>query len=71
MRHHYGNMDEGRLRDPSVVAANWWRIAQHEARLAVLRRLGLPEDLAASPWQDIGPGFRDQISRETVPSGGS
>jgi len=63
-------VDEGRLRDPSVVAANWWRIAQHEARLAVLRRLGLPEELASSPWQDIGPGFREQISQETVPSTG-
>lgn len=64
-------MDESRLRDPAVVAANWWRIAQHEARLAVLRRLSLPEDLASTAWQDIGPGFRDQISSETVPSGGS
>jgi hypothetical protein len=71
MRHHYKHMDESRLRDPSVVAANWWRIAQHEARLAVLRRLGLPEDLASSPWQEIGPGFRDQISRETVPTSGT
>lgn len=61
-------MDESRLRDPAVVAANWWRIAQHEARLAVLRRVGLPDELASSPWQDIGPGQRDQISRETVPS---
>ena len=64
-------MDESRLRDSSIVAANWWRIAQHEARLAVLRRLGLPEDLGSSPWQDIAPGFRDQISRETAPSAGS
>ncbi len=63
-------MDESRLRDPNVVAANWWRIAQHEARVAVLRRLGLPEDLAASPWQDINPGYREEISRETVPSVG-
>ena len=63
-------MDEGRLREPSVLAANWWRIAQHEARLAVLRRLGLPEELASSSWQEIGPGVRDQISRETVPSVG-
>jgi len=51
-----------------VVAANWKRIAQHEARLAVLRRLSLPEELAATPWQDIAPGFREQISRDTVPS---
>jgi hypothetical protein len=63
-------MDESRLRDPSVVAANWWRIAQHDARLVVLRRLDLPEELASSPWQDIGPGFRDQITRETAPAGG-
>jgi len=62
-------MDESRLRDPAVLAANWWRIAQHDARLAVLRRLGLSEDLASSPWQDIGPGVREQIARETVPSG--
>lgn len=62
-------MDESRLREPSVVAANWWRIAQHEARQAVLRRCGLPEDLAASPWQDLKPAMRDQISRETVPTG--
>ena len=61
-------MDESRLRDPAVVAANWWRIAQHEARVAVLKRLGLPEELASSPWPEIGPGPRDQISRETVPS---
>jgi len=63
-------MDESRLREPAVVAANWWRIAQHEARLTVLRRLGLPDDLASSTWQDIGPGQRDQISREIVPSFG-
>lgn len=61
-------MDESRLRDPGTLAANWWRIAQHEARLAVLRRLNLPEDLASSPWPDIGPGLREQIARETVPS---
>ena len=61
-------MDDSRLRDPAVIAANWWRIAQHDARLAVLRRLGLSEDLAATPWQDIGPGVRQQISRETVPT---
>ena len=60
-------MDESRLRDPGILPANWWRIAQHEARLAVLRRLGLPEDLASSPWLDIGPGLREQIARETVP----
>ncbi|MBV9119749.1 MAG: hypothetical protein JOZ39_03495 [Chloroflexi bacterium] len=62
-------MDESRLRDPNVLAANWWRIAQHEARQTVLRRLGLPEDLAGSPWQEIGPGVREQIARETVPGG--
>jgi len=67
VRHHLG-VDESRLRDPAVVAANWWRIAQHEARAAVLRRLGLSEDLASSPWQDINPADREQISRETVPS---
>jgi hypothetical protein len=60
-------MDDSRLRDPAVVAANWWRIAQHEARLAVLRRVGLPEELASATWQEIGPGQRDQISHETVP----
>jgi hypothetical protein len=64
-------MDESRLRDPAVLAANWWRIAQHDARLSVLRRLGLAEELASSPWQDIGPGVRDQITRETVSSPGS
>ncbi|HLY64640.1 MAG TPA: hypothetical protein VKU60_03815 [Chloroflexota bacterium] len=64
-------MDESRLRDPAVVAANWWRIAQHEARLTVLRRLNLPEELASSTWQEIGPGVRGQISRETVPAAGS
>jgi hypothetical protein len=62
------SMDESRLRDPGVIAANWWRIAQHEARLVVLRRLELPEELASSTWNEIGAGIREQISRETVPS---
>ena len=61
-------MDESRLREPSAIAANWWRIAQHEARVAVLRRLGLSEELASSPWQDISPGQREQITRETAPT---
>ena len=63
-------MDESRLRDPAVLAANWWRIAQHDARLVVLRRLGLADELASNTWQEIGPGIRDQIARETVPGAG-
>jgi hypothetical protein len=63
-------MDDSRLRDPATIAANWWRIAQHEARLAVLRRLELPEELASSTWQEISARQREQISRETVPSYG-
>ena len=59
-------MDDFRLRDPEILAANWWRIAQHEARLSVLRRLDMPDELAGSPWQSIGPGLRERISRETV-----
>lgn len=61
-------MDDSRLRDPASIAANWWRIAQHEARLAVLRRLSLPDELASSTWQEIAAGQQEQISRETVPS---
>jgi hypothetical protein len=61
-------MDDSRLRDPAIIAANWWRIAQHEARLAVLRRLELPEELASSTWQEIAAGQREQITRETVPN---
>lgn len=61
-------MDDSRLRDPATIAANWWRIAQHDARLAVLRRLDLPDELAAATWQEIAVGQREQISRETVPN---
>ncbi|GEM_PF-2868030 len=64
-------MDESRLRDPEILAANWWRIAQHEARLAVLRRLGLPDELASAPWHEVGSGERTLISRETVPDLGN
>jgi len=59
-------LDDGQLRQPAVKAANWWRIAQREARLAVLQRLDLPDALAATPWEQIGPGMRDSIARETV-----
>lgn len=64
-------MDDSRLRDPATIAANWWRIAQHDARLVVLRRLELPEELASSTWQEIAAGMREQISRETVPNLGN
>ncbi|MHB8621254.1 MAG: hypothetical protein ACYDAG_17105 [Chloroflexota bacterium] len=65
----YTRVDDSRWREPAVRAANWWRIAQHEARLAVLRRLSLHDDMASLSWPEIAPDARERIARETVSAG--